>query len=324
MTAHGARAWWWVLAAVVLCLAACQGSVGPGSGDPDGAALDGQAAKLDKGQPKLDKPKPKLDKPKPKLDKPKPKLDKPKPPDPCKPLPKGCLCALACDKGKCDNTRCPCKPIPGAKYGATLGPSNPSKTDPKKHVDVNLLMRKKKSVGFKKGLKNISGPTDPNKPPQLYSLFVDNRVPAFPHVYQVENWDWGCNCFKGYITKPEVTLAGMATKLDEVIRTPKSSYNVGGGNTAIVLLATKNTITLKYTGDDDVVKGYTVHISGICVEPALQKLYDQCHKNGRKQLPALKNTQPLGRAIFGEIQVAIRDTGSWMDPRSRKDWWQGK
>ncbi len=303
-------------------LVGCQGSVGPGGDPPDAAAQDGAAARLDKG-----KPKPKLDKgkPKPKLDKgkPKPKLDKGKPPpDPCKPLPKGCLCGQACVKGACDNTRCPCKPIPGASYGATLPPSNPSKVDPKKHVDVNLLMRKRKAVGHTKGLVKINGPT--GQPPQLYSLFVNNRVPAFPNVYQVQNWDWGCKCFKGYIGSPEVTLAGMATKLDEVIRTPKSSYHVGGGNTAIVLLATKNTITLKYTTEDDVVKGYTVHISGICVEPKLQKLYDQCHKGGRKKLPALKNTQPLGRAIFGEIQVAIRDTGAWMDPRSRKDWWQGK
>ncbi len=45
---------------------------------------------------------------------------------------------------------------------------------------------------------------------------------------------------------------------------------------------------------------------------------------GRKQLPVLKGRQPLGRALGGEIQAAIRDTGSWMDPRAKKDWWQGK
>ena len=321
MSTRRAYLLWAPVLALCLC---CQGSVGPGTEDPDGALLDGADPKDGPAKPKLDQGKPKLDQPKPKLDQPKPKLDKPKPPDPCKPLPKGCLCAQACQQGVCDNTRCPCKAIPGASYSSTLPPSNPSKTDPAKHVDVNLLMRKKKAVGYTKGLIKINGPTDPNKPPQLYSLFVNNRVPTFSNVYQVQNWNWGCNCFTGYISKPEVTLAGMATSLDEVIRTPKSSYNVGGGNTAIVLLATKNTITLKYTTEDDVVKGYTVHISGICVEPKLQKLYNQCHNNGRKQLPALKNTQPLGRAIYGEIQVAIRDTGAWMDPRSRKDWWQGK
>jgi hypothetical protein len=29
-------------------------------------------------------------------------------------------------------------------------------------------------------------------------------------------------------------------------------------------------------------------------------------------------------AVGSEIQVAVRDTGSFMDPRSRNDWWQGR
>ena len=32
----------------------------------------------------------------------------------------------------------------------------------------------------------------------------------------------------------------------------------------------------------------------------------------------------VGRARGNEIQVAIRDTGRFMDPRTRKDWWQGR
>jgi hypothetical protein len=38
----------------------------------------------------------------------------------------------------------------------------------------------------------------------------------------------------------------------------------------------------------------------------------------------LKSRQPLGRALGTEVRAAVRDTGSLMDPRSRKDWWQGK
>jgi hypothetical protein len=41
-------------------------------------------------------------------------------------------------------------------------------------------------------------------------------------------------------------------------------------------------------------------------------------------LPALRGSQALGRARDASIGVAIRDTGSFMDPRSRKDWWQGR
>jgi hypothetical protein len=215
-----------------------------------------------------------------------------------------------------------CAPIPGASYGQ-LGPTNPYSGDISKHGDVNLLLRKKQAVAETKGLVDVGGATD-SKAPQLYSLFTDDRVPGFPAVYQVEAWDWGCNCAKGYITDPKVTLAGMAVSPGEVIQAPKSGYEIGGGHTAIVLYAAKDTITLKYTTEDDVVHGYTIHLSGICVEPGLQALYDKLNAAGRKQLPALKGRQPLGRATGSEIQAAIRDTGSWMDPRVRKDWWQGK
>lgn len=243
-------------------------------------------------------------------------------PDPCSPLPAGCLCQQACNAGQCDNTLCPCQPISGSSYGK-LTALQPCGCNPATHGDMNLLLRKWKAVAATKGLVDVGGPTD-GKAPQLYTLFVDERVPVFSNVYQVEGWDWGCNCPKGYVTDPEVTLAGMATALGEVIRVPKSGYDIGGGNTALVIHAAKNTITLKYTGEDNVVSGYTIHVAGICVEPTLQTLYDQCHAAGRQELPALKSKQAFGRAIATEIKVSIRDTGSWMDPRVRKDWWQGK
>jgi hypothetical protein len=41
------------------------------------------------------------------------------------------------------------------------------------------------------------------------------------------------------------------------------------------------------------------------------------------QLPALRHNQPLGTAFGAEIQAAIRDNGTFMDPRSHKDWWKG-
>jgi hypothetical protein len=243
--------------------------------------------------------------------------------DPCSPLPAGCLCAQACNAGACDNSLCPCPPIAGVAYGK-IAIAKPTSGDMSKHGDVNLLLRQRQSVAAQKGLVDISGPTDTKPPPQLYSLFSDDRVPVFPTVYRLQSWDWGCNCAGPYMTSPEVTLAGMQTKTGEEIRTPMSGYDIGGGRTAVVLYAAKGTITLKYTGEDNVVYGYTVHLSGICVDPSLQALYDQLSAAGRKELPALTGRQPLGRALSTEIQAAIRDTGSWMDPRSRKDWWQGK
>ncbi|MCA9665692.1 MAG: hypothetical protein KC503_08900 [Myxococcales bacterium] len=216
-----------------------------------------------------------------------------------------------------------CAPIAGASY-ASLSTAVKSDRPAAVHGDLNLMLRKQRAVGETQGLVDVGGPTDPAQPPQLYSLFGDQRVPAFSAVYQVEAWDWGCNCPKGWITSPPVTLAGMATTPGEILHAPKSSYDIGNGHTALVLYATEHTITIKYTREDNVVSGYTVHIDNICVEPSLLALYRALDAAGRGTLPALDPQQPMGRARGAEIHVAIRDTGAWMDPRVRKDWWQGK
>jgi hypothetical protein len=88
-----------------------------------------------------------------------------------------------------------------------------------------------------------------------------------------------------------------------------------------VLFADKDSITFKYTSEDNVVSGYTVHIQDICVEPKLLALYQQENAAGRAELPALTGNQPFGRARASEVLVAIRDTGAFMDPRVKKDWW---
>ena len=226
------------------------------------------------------------------------------------------------DVGPAPDEATTCQPIPGSSYDK-LAVSQPCGCDPAKHGDMNLLLRSWQPVTLTKGLVSVNGPTDASAP-QLYTLFGDERVPGFPAVYQVQQWDWGCNCPKGYITSPEVTLAGMSTTPGEVIHTPLSGYDIGAGHTAILIHAGGGTLTLKYTAEDNVVSGYTIHLDGVCVEPALKALYDQCHAAGRAELPALKSKQALGRALGAAIRVAVRDTGSWMDPRSKKDWWQGK
>jgi len=68
--------------------------------------------------------------------------------------------------------------------------------------------------------------------------------------------------------------------------------------------------------------GYTLHVENICVEPSLLALYQAMNAAGRSSLPALRSGQAFGRAR-GEIGVAIRDCGAFLDPRSRKDWWKG-
>jgi hypothetical protein len=79
---------------------------------------------------------------------------------------------------------------------------------------------------------------------------------------------------------------------------------------------------LKYTGEDNVVHGYTLHLEEICVDPDLLALYQFWNTAGREQLPALAAGQSFAVALEGEIRVAIRDTGAFLDPRSEKDWWK--
>jgi hypothetical protein len=216
-----------------------------------------------------------------------------------------------------------CDAIQGVSYGSLPIVPPPSDRPAHLHADLNLAMRGYRATSGTLGLVDYGGDRDPQAP-QLYSLFGDSRTPVFRAVYQVYDWDWGRNTRGGPIENPAVTLLGMATTPGEVLRLPAAGYDIGRGYQALVLYATESQITLKYTGEDNVVYGYTVHVENVCVEPRLLALYREWNAAGRGELPALRNGQPFGRARGSEILVAIRDSGSFMDPRSRKDWWAGR
>ena len=145
------------------------------------------------------------------------------------------------------------------------------------------------------GLVDYAGNIDPNAP-QLYTLFDNQRTPIFNAAYRVYQWDWNCNCRGGPITKWDVTLLGMRTTPGEIIHLPVAGYDVGGGYGALVLYAEPTRLTLKYTREDNVVAGYTLHLENICVDANLLALYRQLNAAGRSELPALWPGQPLGRA----------------------------
>ena len=216
-----------------------------------------------------------------------------------------------------------CQPIPGESYGDLSVNSAPTNPPAEEHPDLNLTMRGYELTDADKGLVDYSGGSDPNAP-QLPGLFADNRTATFSNVYQVYGWDWEYNRRGALITDPEVTLAGLAVTPGETIHVPDSGYEIGGGYEMLVLYATPERITLKYTPDDHVIWGYTLHIENICVEPRLLALYQSWNEAGRGHLPALRAGQAFGRARGNEIGVVIRDNGAFMDPRSRKDWWQGR
>ncbi|MFN2185456.1 MAG: hypothetical protein ACK2UU_15820, partial [Anaerolineae bacterium] len=187
-----------------------------------------------------------------------------------------------------------CSPIPGVQY-YTLSVNPPPTDRPAEvHADLNLALRGYEVTSSYRGLVDYGGSADP-KAPQLYTLFADLRVPYFPTLYQVYNWDWECNCRDDLATNYPVTLAGMSTASGEVLRLPDSGYDIGSGYEALVLYASEERITLKYTRDDNVVSGYTIHVENVCVEPSLLALYRAMNNAGRGQLPALRAGQPFGR-----------------------------
>jgi hypothetical protein len=224
-----------------------------------------------------------------------------------------------------------CDPIPGQSYEAIhiQEDTKPTTSPPaEQHPDINALaVRGYVLTNAPKTLVNYGGEADLTAP-QLYTMFLDSRVPQFPNVYQVYDWNWATNSRGGLIATWPVTLLGMGTGRGEVLQLP-ARYNGApdiyqGTYWALVLYASTERITFVYTRYDTVAYGYTIHVEGVCVEPGLLNLYRQQNAAGRWYLPALKWQQPFGRANGSEIKVAIRDTGSFMDPRSRKDWWQGR
>ncbi|RMH44129.1 MAG: hypothetical protein D6689_03175 [Deltaproteobacteria bacterium] len=231
--------------------------------------------------------------------------------------------AFAPDASSFDGGLAPCEPIGGATY-ATLSTAGPVSDRPaSEHPDLNIKLRGWSATGGATGLIDLDGPTDP-RAPQLATVFADDRVPAFAANYRVNDWDWQAGEPAGPISAWEVTMVAMATTPGELIEVPVSGYDIGDGFQVRVLYADDDSITLKYTREDNVVSGYALHVVGVCVDPALRDLYATSDAAGRAELPALRADQAFGRARSSRLLVAIRDTGQFMDPRSRKDWWQGR
>lgn len=198
------------------------------------------------------------------------------------------------------------------------------------HGDLNLAQRGYTAGAAQAHLIDIGGPVDPDAP-QLSQLFAADQPLQISGVYQVADWQWACGehgCRGAALTTPEVTLLGLASQPGTAVYAPARQADIyrdetGNVYVAVVLYAEKHRLTLAYTRDGSVANGYVIHLEQICVDPGLLQLYDEADHAGRQQLPALQPHQPLGTAAAAEVQVAIRDRGAFLDPRSRKDWWHG-
>jgi hypothetical protein len=214
-----------------------------------------------------------------------------------------------------------CAPIPSETYNPFTLNSPPTDRPAAQHPDLNLALRGYAPVGAYRGLLDLGGDTAPDAP-QFAQLFSDTYLPYAQGVYQVYDWNWGNNSRGDLITDPQVTFMTLLVTAGETMHLPDAGTNIGLGYSALVLYAAPNRITLKYTGEDNVKRGYTLHLENVCVEPRLLALYEQLNGAGRGQLPALRAGQAFGRASGTSIGIAIRDNGTFMDPRSRKDWWR--
>ncbi|MEX1018457.1 MAG: hypothetical protein WDZ49_02300 [Litorilinea sp.] len=192
--------------------------------------------------------------------------------------------------------------------------------------DVNLALRGYRATAAPLGLIDWNGNTDPNAP-QIAAVFADRRAPRFTSAYRVYDWDWACGtdgCKGQPLTHWPVTLVGLQSQPHEAIHIPARGLQIyNGGYIALVLYAEETRLTVTYTRDDSPARGYVVHLEDFCVDPTLLAHYRQLDAAGRRQLPALRPQDPVGTAAPHPIKIAIRDEGSFMDPRSHKDWWAG-
>jgi hypothetical protein len=221
------------------------------------------------------------------------------------------------------------------------------------NADKNIINRSWSDADPQEILSLVDyGPSSDNKlPPQIATMFSPHRVPTILANYQVIDWLWTPETDPGLpngpITSPPVTLIGVEPNVIEELRSPKHGRHLGaplGKGGAVVLYADVQNITLKFTLEDSVATGYTMHISGICTDPNLVALYqsldDQFSNPGRYLfgpdsgniprdgipdylLPGLKQGQVFGIG-FPSVQtfIAIRYEGTFLDPRSEQDWWQ--
>ncbi len=224
-----------------------------------------------------------------------------------------------------------CEPIPGVSYLAlsvTEG-YEPGKPPPENNPDYRLTLLGYNPVDKPKRLVYFGPSNDPGTPPQFTTIFEGQPTPPVLNTYQANGWDWeNHRPIPTPWTDPEVSVIGLQTMPKAIVRVPDSGYIIGtecgdGGCDALVLYASRQEITLRYAREDDVFPGYTVSITGICVEPSLLALYQQTNAEGRAYLPAVRGGQPLGRAWGSEIAVAIRDNGPFLDPRNCDSFWKG-
>jgi hypothetical protein len=138
-------------------------------------------------------------------------------------------------------------------------------------------------------------------------------------TYAIHDWDWASNSKGRLIDDGSAVLVGIKTTPGEPVFIPFKGQDIFQGRYyATLLYASEDSLTFVYTRRGNVVEGYTVHYLGLQVDPNLLKLFRE--SKGDK-LPGLTHDVPVGVAT-DELIVAVRDRGTFLDARSRLDWWR--
>jgi hypothetical protein len=221
----------------------------------------------------------------------------------------------------------PC-PISSATTWAEMSPMQSLIAGAALSPDLNMHVRGWRPVEASLGFARY--PYPPGEPPDtLHPLHLSNIAgstgASFASAYQVNDWDWlGCNCAVPRSGPPyPVTMLGLRTTPGQALRIAGRNLPVDPrGFTAMVLYADAGQIALKYTWEDRVDTGYLLHLVNLCVDPNLVALYQRLNAAGRHTLPVVDNLSVIGTAGSDEVHVVVRDSGSFLDPRSWQDWWQ--
>lgn len=181
------------------------------------------------------------------------------------------------------------------------------------HGDLNLKLRDPQPIEAELAVVDAGVGVDPDAP-KLSKIFE----PGFSGAYTVHEWDWGCNCKGELIEDKTVVIVTIKTTPGEPVFIPPRNQDIYDGKYyAVVLYASEDSLTFVYSRAGNVVKGYTVHYVGLKTDPDLLALFRESQGS---QLPGLSLDTPVGTAT-GELLVAIRDNGKFLDARSKNDWW---
>lgn len=220
--------------------------------------------------------------------------------------------------------------LPGSYESLPIHPHNsltvPAETAPDVNIKLYPWELKDDTLDLTNS-PNKGSLIDP-KAPKLCTMFAPDRVPAITANYIIKGADTTMRnnpdspALVGFQTTPSETIEMVATGILDSGKL-ENPYNVGDGYEAVVIYADENSVALHYENVDGTIDGYAVHILGVAPDESLLTLYRQLNSEGRKRMPALKVNDIIGTAIDNEIWVSIRDSGDFLDPRWKQEWWAG-